>query len=171
MGRFWVPIHAKSRARSASRVLKIVNLNDQGYSNAEIAQQLNCSTKTIERGLARYIEIDSKYAIGPDATDVLRRRAESLHKLDEAERQLELVLSSLEEPNSLSDQLAIVQARTQSITALCKIIEQKAKLCGTYAPVVKDSVINNTLVNMGGSEEEQLRTLIAYRQMQNGRKS
>jgi hypothetical protein len=170
VGRFHVPLHAKVRARSASRVQKIVSLNDQGLTNEEIAQRLNCSTKTIQRGLARYVEVDSKYAVGPEATDVLRRRSESLHKLDEAERQLELVLSNLDEPENLADQLAIVQARVQSITALCKIVEQRAKLSGAYAPVAKDNVVNNTLVNMGASEEDQVRALIAYRQLQNGRK-
>ena len=168
-----MPIHAKSRARSASRVLKIVALNDKGLTNAEIAQQLNCSTKTIERGLARYIEVDSKYAVGPDATDVLRRRAEALHTLDEAERQLALVLSNLDKPENLADQLAIVQARVQSITALCKIVEQRAKLSGAYAPVAKDNVTKNTLMLNGGvTQEEALRDLVAYRAMQlNGKQS
>jgi hypothetical protein len=116
---------------------------------------------------ALHPELGRKYAVGPNPSDVLRRRAEALHSLDEYERPLLLSLSSLSAPTNLNEEIAVIEARTHAIGALCKLAEQRAKLCGTYAPVAKDSITNNTVALMNGvSQEEGLKTLIAYKALQ-----
>jgi hypothetical protein len=157
----------KQKARSHSLMIQAVQLNDAGYSNIQISEKLGKSTRTIERLLGRFVETDPKYGVAPDASDVLRKRSEALHRLDEYERPLLLSLSSMSAPTNLAEEIAVAECRTHAIGALCKLAEQRAKLCGTYAPVAKDSITNNTVALMNGvSQEEGLKTLIAYKALQ-----
>jgi transposase len=125
MGSFWVLPRGKQKARSASQRLKIAKLNYSGHSNAQIAQTLSISTETVERALRHFIQTDSRYPTGLDASKVELMRAEELANLEHYKRQIALRISRLTEPTTFSQEIDAIATVAAVSAAYTKISENQ----------------------------------------------
>jgi IS30 family transposase len=148
--------------------LKIVEMSSSGMSGIAIAEQLGVTTKTVQRHLKRFLEIDSKYPAGLGADQIELMRVEELNTLEDYQRQIALRLSRMSAPTTFAQEAKAVEVAAMASSAYVKLSEQKSKLFGLNAIVpTSPSNITNMLVT-NGSEVEYLKNLARLKEIENG---
>jgi Homeodomain-like domain len=152
---------ANLKAAASAAVLRreIVALNHAGYSNEEIAAKKGCSTNTVRRHYHKFLEVDCKYPVGLDASQVDLMRAEQREHLESYQRRLAARRETLNKvvPADVNEEAMITTALCKLSDSNVRITDQLAGMFGLNAPTNNNTV--NTQINILQMEQEARRLL------------
>jgi hypothetical protein len=149
----------------------MVEMVAAGRSQASIAEELGYHPKTVQRAVKHFLEVESRYPVGLDATQVELMRAEDLHSLEHAQQQLTSAHSAMPEPTSFNEHTEKVKVTALVAATQCKISERKAALYGLNAarPEVPTTSITNNMLVAGADEVTYLKNLARLKEIEAGR--
>jgi hypothetical protein len=157
------------QANCAYQRLQIMEKVHAGQKQYLIAKELGVSSKTIQRAVKKFLESDSKYPAGMDASTVELMRTEEFNSLDDAQAKLALAYAKLPNPVSFDEHCEKIKVTALAAATLVKISERKSALFGLNAVVASGNspTINNLMI-AGGDEIQYLQNLAKLKQLENG---
>jgi hypothetical protein len=165
------PNLVKIKAKSALLRQETVLLNRKGLSNQEIAAQLSISTRTVQRHLNRFLEIDARYPAELNAETVQVMRAQAREDVEASQRRILKRVEHLMtlQPDSVAEECKIADSIFRGSDAFIRGSERVAEMFGLNAPRDVPVTNNNLQVNVtGASEVAVLRDLARFKELQLG---
>jgi hypothetical protein len=156
--------------RAAGLRVEIVQLSRQGMSNEDIAREKGITSKSVQRHMRKFLEVDSKYPsnLGPEKIELMRSA-----EWEDLEQQQRFIVQSFMrlQPKTFAEHAKVAEIAGKNGEAYCRLAERKAAIYGLDAPKTPDShTINNTLMLAPGTDEvSYLRDLARLKELRNGK--
>jgi transposase-like protein len=153
----------QKQVRAAGRRLEAARLCQQGVSNEEIAKKLGIGEVTVAKCLRRFLESDSRYPVGINATQVELMRAEERQMLESHRQRLLARAHHLSKrlPYSMEEECMLAAAECKINDSLVKNSERIASMYGLDPPRPQASpmvnITNNTIAVLSSPAIERLK--------------
>jgi Homeodomain-like domain len=144
----------QSSVRGLSRRQRAVQLCQQGWSNDRISEEMGCNRHTVNRYLRTYLETDSRFPVGINASEAQLMRAEQRQFIESAQQKLlsELDGWSKHQTYGIEDRAILADKLCKLSDSLVRTSERLSAMYGLDAPKAAPtpaSVTNNTQINIG----------------------
>jgi Homeodomain-like domain len=145
----------QSAVRAVPRRQMAAKLCQEGRSHEEIAAALGCDARTVYKYLTRYLETDSRFPVGIDASKAELMRAEQRLDIEKFQRGLLAEFDGWSKkktsPYGMEERAIVTDKLCKLSDSFIKTSERLSAMYGLDAPksvATPASVTNNTQINI-----------------------